>query len=295
MTQLLIVPVSLSCGVFVSLSLLTIHKHIKSKTQRSATTAAHSGRRNTTIVQYLKRLARSFPDNHNSPEGRKFILSVSFIVSIILLIVTANVVFIVLGGVGSYSGLKLYCSKIDKKRTESFNDQLIEGLGIIKNSVASGQSLMQALDTLVTSTRPPLSDAFADVLRQTRLGTPLAQALDTLSQKNNSRDLRIAVLSLNLAKESGGSMGEILSRLAETMRERKKIQGKIKSLTAQGKASGIVMSCVPFLLLFVLYFMEPDIMGLLFTTLAGNVMLSIVCIMVGFGAFFIDRITKIDF
>jgi tight adherence protein B len=147
---------------------------------------------------------------------------------------------------------------------------------------------------MVKDTRPPLADEFSEVLRKTRLGVPLSEALDGLSLKIGSKDLRMAVISMNLAKEAGGNMGEILSRLTETMQERQKIKGKVMALTAQGRASGIVMSCIPFLLLGILYVMQPEIMGLLFTTLPGNIMLAVVILMVSAGVLVIDRIVKID-
>jgi tight adherence protein B len=78
------------------------------------------------------------------------------------------------------------------------------------------------------------------------------------------------------------------------MRERKKIHGKIAALTAQGKASGIVMGCVPFILLAVLYFIQPSMMGLLFTTFLGNVMLCVVVIMITVGMVVINKIVSID-
>jgi tight adherence protein B len=102
------------------------------------------------------------------------------------------------------------------------------------------------------------------------------------------------VTSLNVARETGGNIGEMLTRLASTMRERRKLQGRIAALTAQGKASGLVMSFAPFVLLIALYAMEPATFGLLFTTVAGNILLTVAVIMVGCGGMLINRLVKID-
>jgi tight adherence protein B len=288
MKALLIFPAAAAAGVIAALiAAALLSRPVRSRNRKIPPASPPAAHR-------LRALARAFSEDPASPQGRRFVLLVTAAASALFLIATTNVIFTVICAAGTFFCLKFYAQHMADRRRTLFEDQLIEGLGIIRNSTAAGQSLMQALDTLAASTRPPLADAVAGVLRRTRLGMPLSESLDAFSREFESRDLRIAVLSLNLAKESGGNMGEILARLSATMRERKKIQGKIRSLTAQGKASGVVMSCVPLLLLVVLSFMQPDIMGLLFTTLAGNIMLAVVCIMIGTGAFVINRITRID-
>jgi tight adherence protein B len=150
------------------------------------------------------------------------------------------------------------------------------------------------MQSVVAQTKPPLADELAEVLKQVQLGTPMHVALVNMTRRVESRDLRIVVTAINLARETGGNLGEILLRLADTMKERKRIQGKIVSLTAQGKASGLVMSAVPFLLLIVLYAMEPQMVGLMFTTLLGNVMLCAVVVMVLLGSVLVKKIVQID-
>lgn len=216
------------------------------------------------------------------------------IIMAIMFIITRNIIFTIVFGIIGYAAVHWYRALKIEKQADRFNIQLIDGLGTVRSSIMAGQSLGQAIETVVNNSQPPLATEFSEVLRKTKLGIPLSTALEDMTKHINSTDLRIAVLSMNIAKESGGNMGEILMRLTETMRERQKIKGRIKALTAQGKASGLLMSLVPFILLLVLYLMEPDITGLLFTTLAGNIMLALVVIMIGTGTFFISRIVRID-
>lgn len=240
--------------------------------------------------EYQKILA----ENPNSKVSRKIRLTVASAGFLAVLVIVGKIIFALLCAGGIFMAIGWHFNKQIKKNKDKFDDQLIEALGMIKNSVRAGQSLVQAFENMVKDTKPPVSTEFEEVLRQTRLGTPIEQALIDMTKHLNSKDLKIAVTSINLAKETGGNLGEILTRLSDTMRERKKIQGKIVTLTAQGKASGMVMSAVPFLLLVVLYLMEPGMMGLLFTTFLGNIMLAIAIAMISAGAILINKIVSID-
>jgi tight adherence protein B len=242
----------------------------------------------------LKKAIKVLSEDPSSKQSLKIKFTFSAVPFIVVLALTTNIMFSLLAAAGMFFGLGAYFEKQIKDKMGVFNDQLIEALGMITNSVRAGQSFTQALENLVKDSKPPLSTEFELVLKKIKLGTPVGDALIEMSDKVKSNDLRISVLSINLARESGGNMGEILSRIAETMRERKKIHGKIAALTAQGKASGIVMGCVPFILLAVLYFIQPSMMGLLFTTFLGNVMLCVVVIMITVGMVVINKIVSID-
>ena len=245
-------------------------------------------------VNPVKKAVKTLAENPSSKESNKIKLIASLIPFLLLFLLSGSFLFGLLGGLGVFFGLGWYFTKKINDKMKMFNDQLIDALGVITNSVRAGQSLLQALENMVKDSKPPLSTEFEAVLQKIKLGMPVSEALLEMSQKIKSNDLRISVISINLARESGGNMGEILSRISETMRERKKIQGKITALTAQGKASGIVMGFVPFILLGVLYFIQPSIMGLLFSTLIGNIMLFAVVIMITVGMVVINKIVSID-
>jgi len=242
----------------------------------------------------IKDIVNTLLENSSSKKSLKIRLFVSAIILALSFILSLNILFSLICGASVFFGIGAYYSRKYKANMDLFNDQLIEALGRITNSLRAGQSFVQAFENLVTDSKPPLSSEFGSALNKIKLGTPVSEALFELTYKIKSSDLRISVLSINLARESGGNMGEILSRIAETMRERKKINGKIASLTAQGKASAIVMGFVPFVLLAVLYFIQPNIMGLLFSTFLGNMMLFTVVIMITVGMIVINKIVSID-
>lgn len=188
--------------------------------------------------------------------------------------------------------------KIAKKsftdRQSLFEEQMIDCFGILTNSLRAGASLFQALEVTVRESDPPFSTEFGEVLGEVRLGNPVDKALIKLTERMPSKDLHMAVLAMNVTREYGGNLGEILMRVVAVMRERRKIQGKIEAITAQGKLSGWIVTLVPFFLLLVLRFMEPEMFGLMFTTILGNIMLSIAILMVSLGNFFIQKIVTIE-
>lgn len=181
-----------------------------------------------------------------------------------------------------------------RKQIDKFNNQLIDGLTVIANSLRAGASFQQGLEILVRESKPPLSNEFAKVTSEIRLGIPISQALINLTERVKSKDLRLVITTVNIARETGGNLSELLCTIAETMRERNKLQGKIEALTAQGKMSGFIVGAMPFFLLFIFYFMAPEMIEPMFNTTLGNLMLGIVIILVALGGFLIKKIVTID-
>lgn len=183
---------------------------------------------------------------------------------------------------------------LTKKQINKFNHQLIDGLTVIANSLRAGTSFQQGLEILVRESKPPLSNEFAKVTSEIRLGIPISQALINLTERVKSQDLRLVITTVNIARETGGNLSELLCTIAETMRERNKLQGKIEALTAQGKMSGFIVGAMPFFLLFIFYFMAPEMIEPMFNTTLGNLMLGVVIILVALGGFLIKKIVTID-
>jgi len=243
---------------------------------------------------YLKAMMAHIETNPKSKEATWVRLGLALVSFILLQIFFGRWVFSVLLFVVVFVLVGRYFSGRARKRLEKFDNQLIEGIGMITNSVKAGLSILQSIEDMVKNTKPPLSTEFGEALRQIKLGTPAGNALLDITRRVPSSDLRIVIMSINIARDTGGNIAEMLSRLAAVMRERKKIQGKIDALTLQGKTSGYIMAGVPFLLLGVLYLLEPDMMGLLFSTLIGNIMLVMAIGMVSLGMFIINKIVAID-
>jgi tight adherence protein B len=218
----------------------------------------------------------------------------AFFVFLVLLVFSGRIILAILSGGAVYYLMAAYRSSRLKKKAEIFESQLVEALASIAASVKAGHSLLQALESTSKELKEPMSGELLAALNAVKLGVPLDQALRDLARRNPGKELRTAVVSLNVARETGGNLGEALTRISAAISDRKRMRSKIFALTSQGRASGKVMSVIPFFLLCVLYLMEPDITGLLFSTVPGNIMLAVVVIMILTGAFLIKKVTDID-
>lgn len=179
------------------------------------------------------------------------------------------------------------------KRLKKFERQLPDGLVMLAGSLRAGASLSIALDGLIRESSPPLSQEFSLLVRERKLGVDLDTALENMERRLPLEDLTMALSAIRISREVGGDLAATLETLAETLRRKLTMEGKIESLTAQGKLQGIVMSGLPILLMVVLLRIEPT-MRLLFTTKIGWGFLVMILCMQVLGFMAIKKITKIN-
>ncbi len=204
------------------------------------------------------------------------------------------VIMPLLFGLGGFFIPRIVLGIMLRKRLDKFEHQLVDGLATVSNALKAGFSFMQAVDRLAKEMPPPISQEFALVIRENKLGVTLEDALTNLTKRVNSEDLDLVVTSVIVTRQVGGNLAEIFDRIAETIRERFKLQGKIKTLTAQGKLQGIVVGLLPVFLGLVLYKIDPQMMRPMFTTLPGWIGLGIILVLEIAGAFLIKKIVTID-
>lgn len=183
---------------------------------------------------------------------------------------------------------------IASRRLRQFESQLPDALMMITGALRAGASLPIALESVANEGRPPVSQEFALLLREMRLGTDFGVALQNLERRVPLQDLAMVTAGMALAREVGANLAETLESIGATIRAKLQMEGKIRSLTAQGKMQGIVMSGLPVFLIFVLKLMEPEAMAPLFSQWYGWVTLSVIGVAVAIGYHFIRRITTID-
>lgn len=185
-------------------------------------------------------------------------------------------------------------SSARKRRQRRFEQQLPDGLAMISGSMRAGASLNIALESLVKEQQPPLAQEFQLFLREQRIGVDFEESLSHMEKRMPIADLGMVISALRISREVGGNLAEVLESLADTLRRKHTMEGKIDSLTAQGKLQGIVMTGLPILLGVLLNFLEPEAMEKLWTTPVGWVVLTIIVVMLGLGYFMISKITTID-
>lgn len=181
-----------------------------------------------------------------------------------------------------------------KKRLRMFEKQLPDALVMISGSLAAGASLNMALQAIVNEQPAPLSQEFMLFTREQRIGVDFDTSLRNMERRLPLQDFLMFTSAMRISREVGGDLGEVLTTLAETLRRKATMEGKIESLTAQGRMQGIVMTGLPLLLGGLLFLMEPTAMSKLFTTTLGWVLVAVVVVMETLGYIFIRKVTTID-
>ena len=204
---------------------------------------------------------------------------IMFLVFMITLIITRMnlLVSVIMGAVGLLVP-RILLNYYMKKRKNTFEAQFVQGLEFLSSSVRAGLSLVQALESLVENTMPPLSQEFDLLLREYRIGIPLNEALQNLSRRVKSDELNLMVYSVIITRELGGDISEIFEHLADVIRERHRVMERIETLTAQGRLQAMVCGAIPFLLYGLLFMWQPEFIKPLFETKVGQVAIYAVCL-----------------
>jgi tight adherence protein B len=181
-----------------------------------------------------------------------------------------------------------------QRRLDRIQSQLPDGLMMIAGSMRAGLGFTPALESLARDIEPPLAQEFALVLREQRMGVKLDDALTHFHERVPVQDVALFVSAVSISREVGGNLAEILASLSDTLRRRQIMEGKVKSLTAQGRLQGIVMAMMPAGLVAFLTFAYPDTMRAMYHTPIGWVVIAICAVMEYLGYRMCRKIMSID-
>jgi tight adherence protein B len=202
----------------------------------------------------------------------------------------AGVVLAVVG----YVAPGLYVHLRRHRRRRAIEGQLAEGLTHIANAMRAGFALLQAIDSAARRLRPPFTEELARLVTDVNMGRTLEDALVELGERVGSYDLDMVITAILIQRRTGGNLAEVLDNVAETMRERDRVRGEIRVLTAQQRFAGWVLSLWPVVLTGIFFLLNPDLMSNLWTTTAGLVLLVIAGVLQLLGFLTIRRIVAID-
>lgn len=180
------------------------------------------------------------------------------------------------------------------RRRNRFNLQLVDALIDMGNALRSGFSINQAIEHVVENGESPISEEFGAMLHQTRVGVTFEQALHNLDERIGSEDLSLVVMSIETARRTGGNLAEIFESISRTIRERLRIQTRIRTLTAQGRLQGIVLSLMPVVIGIALHFVQPQMFHPFLHSATGLGVLGAAAILILLGALSIRKIVNID-
>jgi tight adherence protein B len=189
-----------------------------------------------------------------------------------------------------------YVRRQQSQRLHKFNDQLADMLNLVVNGLRAGYSTMQAMEAVSRELPAPISDEFRRVVQEMQFGVPMERALDNLLRRIPSDDLDFVITAINVQREVGGNLSEILDTISFTIRERVRIKGEIRVLTAQVRQSGQFLSLIPIILTVVLYFINPEYLGTFFedSFLCGVGALGFAAFLIVTGYFVMQRIANIE-
>ncbi|NLE44405.1 MAG: secretion system protein F [Chloroflexi bacterium] len=209
-------------------------------------------------------------------------------------LVTRDMVITVAVCLVGFFGPRIYVSILRGRRLTAFNNQLSDTISLMVNSLRAGYSVLQAMEAVADEMDPPISVEFNRVVQEQQLGLSLEAALANMLRRVPSDDLDMMITAISVQREVGGNLAEVLDAISHTIRERVRIKGEIRALTAQSRVSGYMISVVPVVLASVVYLINPGFMSLLFTQRCGWFMIGFAVVGIVMGYVVINKIVSID-
>lgn len=202
-----------------------------------------------------------------------------------------------IGGIIGFIIPGVYVNRQKGKRLQRFDDQLPDMLNLMVNGLRAGFSTVQAMEAVSKELPAPISEEFKRLVQEMQIGIPMEQALDNLFRRIPSDDLDLIIAAINVQREVGGNLAEILDTISYTIRERVRIKGEIRVLTSQVMYSGRFLSLLPFILAGILWFLNREYMMTFFnpeTRICGTIMIASIFILISSGYFMMTRIANIE-
>jgi tight adherence protein B len=212
-----------------------------------------------------------------------------------------NPLILLLGLLLGFMVPRMWLGRRKSGRLKAFNKQLPDTVTLIANALRAGSSFLQAIELVVRESRPPISTEFGRVIREVNLGLPFDVALENMVRRVKSEDFELMATAIAIQHQVGGNLAEILDSIAFTIRERIRIKGEIRTLTAQQRLSGYVVGGLPFFLALFIYLAAPrffdpmfikppDVLGIPL----GIILMGIAVMAMGAGFYFIRKIVDIE-
>ena len=189
---------------------------------------------------------------------------------------------------------RFYVGYRKRQRLHAFNDQLGDTISLLANSLRSGFSIVQSMETVAEQLPDPIAGEFHRVGQEIGLGLNYEEALNNMLRRVPSDDLDLMITAVNIQGRVGGNLAEILDTIGHTIRERVRIKGEIRVLTAQQMISGYILTGLPIILGLVLYLINKEYIGRMFTDPCGWIMLGTSAVMITIGFLIIRKIVDIE-
>ncbi len=217
-----------------------------------------------------------------------------FALPVVVWLLTRNLVLVGLSVGVAFFVPRQILKFLARKRLRQIEQQLPDAILMIVGALHAGASLTTALESIASENMPPISQELGLLLREIRVGVDFGVALKNLERRVPLPEMVMLTSGIALSREVGANLAETLDSIGNTIRSKLQMEGKIRSLTAQGKMQGLVMAALPAFLAIILRMMEPEAMAPLFETFYGWITMTVVGVMILIGHHFISKITNID-
>lgn len=204
----------------------------------------------------------------------------------------------ILSLIGFALGYKIpdvFVNSSKRNRMKRLNNQLPEALNIISNGLRVGFSFNQAMNVAANELERPIKDEFNKILRDNSIGKTLDEALIAFSNRTDDEDVDMFITALLIQRKVGGNLAEVLDTIANTIRDRTRIRGEVKTLTAQGRLSAIVISVLPFGVAGFIFIANPSYIMELFKSTFGLIMVVLALVLQVLGIFIIVKMSKVEY
>lgn len=219
---------------------------------------------------------------------------IALVFALLFYVSSQNIILAILGLIIGSRIPDIYISSLKKNRTKKLNAQLPEALAIISNGLRAGFSFTQAMSISANELDSPIHDEFMKIVRDNSIGKTMDEALNDFSERTDDEDIDMFVTALLIQRKVGGNLTEILDTIADTIRDRMRIRGEIKTLTAQGRISAIILSLLPIILAIVIFILNREYLMELFNSSVGIIFVILAVIMQIFGTLVIVKIANIE-
>ncbi len=205
-----------------------------------------------------------------------------------------HIVWGVVFAIASFFLPPLLIRHLEQKRRLRLELQLVDGLTTLASGVRASLTLLQSMELLVRNMRDPIRQEFAQLLREYQMGVDLNQAMRNTSNRIGSSHYRLVFTALEMHRVRGGDAGETLDRIAESVREIQRLEGKLDALTAEGRMQALMMAIMPIAILFLYYLIDSEGVTRLFTESLGRVVLLVAGLLILAGFLWIRKIMAVD-
>ena len=243
------------------------------------------------VLSLLKiKNATNLKNNNNKRIKLNFLF---FIIAFILISVVFNIIYALIITIVVVYSLWLLIESKKQKNKKEIDKQILEIIRLFRNAVSSGENIVQSIETVSEQIKGSLSFEFKEIINKVKLGISLDEALKDSIDRIKNEQYGFFMDSLRISHHTGIKISFVLSKIEDTVTQKLLLANKVDVLTSQVRFSGMVISVIPFLIVFLIYFVEPEMVSILFSSIVGNMILLICVIMILSGAFIMKKIADI--